>query len=856
MIRSASMSALRRRLTPLLGLVLFAVAVVYLWRELHDLTLAEFWRGTGTLASEDLGLAIALTLVNYVVLTGYDQLAFVYLNKSFPRWQIGMASFVGYAVSNNLGLAVLSGASARYRFYARWGLSAQEISRIVIFYSGTFWLGLLVLGGWGLAVHPPNGMASVARHDLAPPVGVALLALAAIYAAMSIVRREPISIFGMQLTLPSPRLVAGQFILSIGDWALAATVLWILFPDPPPPFLEILSAFIVAQFVGLVSNVPGGIGVFEWSMLLLLKPDADKAVLVSVLLAFRVIYYLLPLCLALLVLLVDESYERRHVLRRWGRAVGSITVSVAPTLLAVFTFVAGAVLLFSGATPAQAERLRFLSHYLPLPVIELTHFLNSLIGLGLLLVSQAVVRRVDAAWTLTVGGLVLGIAVSLLKGLDYEEAIVLGLVLTLVVSARHEFDRRATLFEHTSPLWFTAVLLVVLASVMLGVFAFRNVQYTDQFWLRFEFLSDAPRVLRATIGVAIILLAVGTRLLLSPAVPPLKLPTDDELAAARQAIAAQRSSSAYLVYLGDKALLWNTDRTAFLMYSVQGRTWVALHDPVGPPEAAPELIRRFLEMVDDTDGVPVFYEVRKDYLHRYADFGLSFAKAGEEAIVPLTAFSLEGGARKKMRFTFNKLEKDGASFRLIPAAEVRAILPELRAISDEWLSIKDVSEKGFSLGFFDEDYLARFPVAVLEVGGRIEAFANVWPGPNRAELSVDLMRHRGSAPKNAMEGLFIYLMLWGKIEGYESFNLGMAPLSGLQTTGAASLWVKVAGYLYRYGQPFYNFQGLRGFKDKFSPNWEPTYLAYPGGLALPRVLADVSALIAGGYRRILIRRGR
>jgi phosphatidylglycerol lysyltransferase len=81
----------------------------------------------------------------------------------------------------------------------------------------------------------------------------------------------------------------------------------------------------------------------------------------------------------------------------------------------------------------------------------------------------------------------------------------------------------------------------------------------------------------------------------------------------------------------------------------------------------------------------------------------------------------------------------------------------------------------------------------------------------------------------------------------------MAPLSGLPATSLAPFYTKVASYLYRYGEAFYNFQGLRTFKEKFSPQWEPVYLAYPGGLALPRVLADVSALIAGGYRKILRR---
>ena len=145
---------------------------------------------------------------------------------------------------------------------------------------------------------------------------------------------------------------------------------------------------------------------------------------------------------------------------------------------------------------------------------------------------------------------------------------------------------------------------------------------------------------------------------------------------------------------------------------------------------------------------------------------------------------------------------------------------------------------------------------MLEINGRIEAFANIWPGPGKHELSVDLMRQRPTAPRNAMEGLFVYLMNWGRDQGYEWFNLGMAPLSGLQITARAPLRVKIASYLYRYGELFYNFKGLRSYKAKFDPIWEPRYLTYPGGLSLPFVMLDVSALIAGGYRGILLRRGR
>jgi phosphatidylglycerol lysyltransferase len=288
------------------------------------------------------------------------------------------------------------------------------------------------------------------------------------------------------------------------------------------------------------------------------------------------------------------------------------------------------------------------------------------------------------------------------------------------------------------------------------------------------------------------------------------------------------------------------------MYGVEGRTWVALGDPVGPPEVRAALIRAFLERCDDYAATPVFYEIRKDSLYLYADFGLTFVKLGEEAVVDLAQFSIEGSRGKPMRHALRHLEHHGASCRIIAPENVTAVIEELQAVSDDWLEHKAGGEKGFSLGFFRPDYVARFPVAVVEQGGRIVAFASVWPGPHQVELSIDLMRYRREAPNGVMEGLMVYLMRWGKEQGYRSFSLGMAPLSGFERSPAAPLWNRLGSFLYAHGETFYNFQGLRAYKDKFHPCWEPRYLAYPGGLTLPRTLADVAALIAGGYRRILI----
>ena len=145
-----------------------------------------------------------------------------------------------------------------------------------------------------------------------------------------------------------------------------------------------------------------------------------------------------------------------------------------------------------------------------------------------------------------------------------------------------------------------------------------------------------------------------------------------------------------------------------------------------------------------------------------------------------------------------------------------------------------------------------FPLAVVRVGDRIVAFANVWTGNGR-ELSIDLMRYRHDAPPGVMEYLCVSLLLWGAERGFERMSLGMAPLSGLEVRAMSPLWNRVGGLLYRHGENFYNFQGLRRYKEKFDPVWEPRYLATPAGLALPRILANVGALISGGISGLFTR---
>ena len=268
------------------------------------------------------------------------------------------------------------------------------------------------------------------------------------YLLATVLRRRPLRLRSFELPLPSPTIAIGQALLSAVEWALAGAVLYVLLPPSGLSFLTFLGAFLIAILLGMASHVPGGVGVFEGLMVLLLRPYLTSGQLLPALVVYRAVYYLLPLAVALVGLVADEVRQRRAHAARVGAALGELTEQLTPRVLAVFTFLAGLVLLFSGATPAAAGRLELLSRVLPLGVIEASHFLGSVAGAVLLILSQGLARRLDAAYYLTAGTIVAGMAASLLKGFDYEEAALLLLVFAGVVAGAAGLRSPRRLLRH------------------------------------------------------------------------------------------------------------------------------------------------------------------------------------------------------------------------------------------------------------------------------------------------------------------------------------------------------------------------------------------------------------------------
>jgi len=838
--------------TPGLVLLIFAAALWLLFHEFRQFHYRDLRESLYAITPARIALAAGLTVLNYLILVNYDWLGVRYIGHRLSLPRIALASFVGYVSSNNFGM-ILGGSSVRYRFYSVWGLSAVEILELIAMLGATFWIGVLSLAGLVFVAAPFR--VSPRLHlpvETVWPLGVAFLIGVAAYLALCALRRRPIRLRGWQLPLPSLKLALLQIATSSADLLVASGVFYVLLPpDLGISYPTLLGAYLLAIVAALFTHVPGGLGVFELVMLMVLAPNQPKE-LVAAMLVYRAIYYLLPLLVAAILLGAHEITLRREFLGRWAGRVGQVAPTLIPRLLAFFVFASGAVLLFSGALPIAHHRLGWTVRLLPLPVVEISHLLGSVAGMALILLARGLQRRLEAAYWLACALLGAGILFSLLKGFDLEEAIVLSAMLLVLLPGRPFFYRRSSLLRQ--PLdaeMLAAAVLVLLGTMWLGFFAHRHVEYSDELWWQFAFDAAAPRSLRALVTAATLLVALAVTQILRPAIPSPKPPTPEEREAARQIIARSPETYANLALLGDKRLLLNDAKTAMIMYAVQGSSWVAMGDPIGPADERVELAWRFREMCDRYEARPVFYQVGVENLPLYLDLGLTLLKLGEEARVFLPTFSLEGRSQRSLRQTHHRVAREGCAMEVAPRAEAANLLDELAVISDAWLARKTAREKGFSLGRFDKTYLGHFPIAVVRREGKIVAFANVLEGADREELSIDLMRYLPDAPEGVMDYLFLELMTWGTSRDYRWFNLGMAPFSGLSEEALAPIWDRVGVFLFRHGEHFYNFQGLRRYKSKFHPHWHPKYLASPGGLALPRILTDVAALISGGYKGLV-----
>ncbi|MGV2829827.1 phosphatidylglycerol lysyltransferase domain-containing protein [Myxosarcina sp. GI1(2024)] len=523
--------------------------------------------------------------------------------------------------------------------------------------------------------------------------------------------------------------------------------------------------------------------------------------------------------------------------------------------VALLTGFVGIINLLSAVTPGIPERIDIIRQIYPFEVQAGSHIFAAVSGFILLTLATRLLRRKRVAWLLAVILLVISIVSNLLKGLDVEETIPAIILLVLLLLLRQNFTARSdrpSIAQGVRVL--IGALLFTLAYGTAGFFLMQR-QYTTQFDLPAAVvqtlaifftvdnagLEPTTRFGRFFISSIYVVAATTTSYAVWMLLRPVLLQTTATEAERQQAqkLVEQYggSSLARFCLLPDKSYYFSPTEQTVIAYVAKGKGAIALGDPIGATEDIKDAIIGFKEFCATNDWYPAFYQTLPDYLDLYKALGFKVLKIGEEAIVNLNTFSTQGKAGKNLRTALNKFNKLGYRVKFHQPPISDELLAELKIISDEWLDMMEGSEKRFSLGWFDYDYLRESEIATVETDtGTINAFANVVPEYQKNEITIDLMRRRAEIERATMDFLFISMFLHFKERGYESFNLGLSALAGVGETKNSPRLEKALKYLYEHLNRFYKFKGLHEFKEKFNPRWESRYLIYPSLVALPDVV--------------------
>lgn len=849
-------SQLGRKLIAYIGtfssIVIVCIALWIMYDTLHSIRLSDVIASLQRLKASSILLGFVITALSYLTVTGYDVVALHHIKRGVPYPRVALSAFLASTFGNNIGFAILTGTSIRYRIYSHVGLSALDVAGVSTMCALTTILGMSFVFAMSTVLQ-----AGEATTGIPIPAGllraIGMLLLIAIGGYMIVALYKPLTLktANWSLNLPSAKTALLQILLATINLTLVATLIYVLLPEETDTsYIAFLSVFALALIAGSASNVPGGIGVFE-SVILIGLPEIPPAALLGSILLFRCIYHLTPLGIAAALLIYHESSRQRKRIEELHESVLDVLDEIGPHVMAMIIILAGVILLFSGSIPIGFDR----DHspvWVPLFLVEVSHLTGAAAGIGLLLLARGISRRLSSSFNLAVNLLILGMATSLLKGFGYREAIALGLILALLWVTRPEFYRTASLFDEGLPAEWVSLLTIILAvTIWLGLFSFKGIPYSPSLWLTFSYDNDYSRFLRSLLVVFGISGGATYINLLRPDPVP-GLPESIILGKIRNILTSALSLRANLVLLGDKRIMFNQSETAFIMYQIQSKSWVVLGDPIGPKEQHRDLIWSFRGLCDRYGAWPVFYMVDESELPYFKELELSIERMGDEALLPLENFSLEGVLRTELRGVRSRVKKLGARLEIVQGNELDRIMPELHAISDNWLKFKKIAEMGFSRGFFDKYYIRNFPCAVVRINHRIVAFAVIWTTPNREEIGLDLMRHHEHAPKLVMDFLIIETMLWGKKMKYRWFNLGIAPLPGLKNHPLAPLWHRIGGLMYRPSSSASDtIDEIRREEEKYNPIWRPKYIVAPSGIRTPRIIRDISRLIS--QRNVQIR---
>lgn len=831
-------SFLKKHLTTLKVLFVLAVLVFVIFevgRISQDLNGEQMRASLATQSPVSLLILLVVGLIAVTPMLTYDFVITELLPGHYKPAYVIKSGWIVNTFTNIAGFGGLLGASLRANFYHEKASQKQvlfAISKIAMFLLAglSLWsmVGIVVIFVFGIGAEFAN-------------YWIWLVGGAAYFPLLMIISHVRDSEFFADMPLKRQlRLTLGSFL----EWGGCAAFFLLIgyFLEAPIPLSSVLPLFMVANVIGVISMVPGGLGSFDVLMIMELgQLGLDSSAAFVWLLFYRLFYYVIPFLIGAGLFAQDAGKRLNAYLE--GLPVQLIR-KAAFGFLVVFLYFSGIMLLLRGVAPDLAFQNTLYQRLYPYTFLFLDRVTNVIVAFLILGFGRGIASRVKRAYWPTVIVLIVAMVASLREDNHLRFIVFLILVVIALILTRRELTRDRLALSWGNKLIDGAVF--GLTFIFYAFAVFYNAPAIHHRHVPDVFLFPSERMFFTTL-IGVMLAALTVYLIFRYLSAPTKSLADPYDEARLKAVVAKFGGNevSHLGLMRDKSLHFyqvDGEDRVFFLFKKKADKLIVMGEPAGDETQIPAAIADFMKQADDQDMSLVFYEINESLTMKLHEFGFDFMKFGEEGYVDVTTFTLAGTKRKGERALMHKFEREGYSVELLKPPFDDALLDDLQTVSDSWLDGR--SEKGFSLGFFDRHYLNQAPIAVVRApDGKIVAFATDMPTGNNEVTSIDLMRSSADAPSGIMDEVFIHLFELAKDRGFKYFNMGMAPLANVGTSSYSFIEEKIAHLVYEYGYRFYGFQGLRSYKNKYVTEWVPKYVAYRKRTSLLFTLLQIMMVV-------------
>ncbi|WP_443944696.1 phosphatidylglycerol lysyltransferase domain-containing protein [Pedobacter sp. AW1-32] len=611
-------------------------------------------------------------------------------------------------------------------------------------------------------------------------------------------------------------------------------------------FIGIIHLYICMLALGFEASLPAAIiGYIVMVILLIASPFLRGLGTIEVSLTFILGQFGFPIVAAATITLMFRFFEF------WLPLIGgvisfilkkdSIILRILPAFIIL---ILGVVNIISSITPSIPTRLRLVKDILPEDLIVTSNALVLVFGLVLVMVSIFLLQGSRRAWYVALSLTLFSIIGHLLKAADYEEAILALIAGSCLFYTRGNYKLRP--HPKFVKIGYTVFIYAIVAVFAYGVIGF---YFMDKrhFGVEFKFTESVMAVLKVIFFIddqalqprtkfgthfeQSIYIASGLVILFiiySLLRPYFSKPyNSEEDFTEADALLNEKGSSAldYFKTYPDKFIYFSDDRKSFISFKITRHFALVLEDPVADNlEEKRIMIQKFEERCEANGFIAAYYRVPEESLEMYKSLGKKFIPIGEEAVLNLTAFTLDGGKMKTTRSAVNRLSGEGFIFKVYEGPQKEGLLQKLQTVSDNWLRELDQKEVAFTQGVFDKSILKNQTILTIEdQEEKIYAFLNIIPDYAPGEATYDLIRKETDAPNGVLDMLLAKTFLYLKEQGFQSVNMGLAPLSGIDGVDITQKTIK---YAYENLRAFAQFKGLRKYKEKFYPSWKKKYLIY------------------------------